>query len=273
MTACMRRAEGLRRRSCRSRPQPRHATGCATRRHHPVGLHDLIRAVISGESAGAQRRPHNRRRHRRSSRVPPRQSGPRTSDVRATPSALPEEDLEQGSRGRRQIVPEPVVDPDPWPQAIWKRAGLGAAVASLLLMAACGGGSSSSSGSSSTPAASTAAPVVKTATATVGGKSETILTDAKGMTLYHYTPDKGGKVTCTGGCAAAWPPLLLPAGTTKATGTGLTGTLGTVPGATGGMQVTYNGWPPYGWIKDKAPGDTTGQGEGGNWFVVTPLRV
>jgi predicted lipoprotein with Yx(FWY)xxD motif len=155
-----------------------------------------------------------------------------------------------------------------------ERTMLGAAVASLFLMAACGGSSPSSSGSSSTPAASAAAPsaaaVVKTATATVAGKSETILTDAKGMTLYYYTPDKGGKVTCTAGCATAWPPLMLPAGTTKPTGTGLTGTLGTVPGASGGMQVTYNAWPLYGWIKDKAPGDTTGQGVGGNWFVVTP---
>jgi predicted lipoprotein with Yx(FWY)xxD motif len=155
-----------------------------------------------------------------------------------------------------------------------ERTMLGAAVASLFLMAACGGSSPSSSGSSSTPAASAAAPsaaaVVKTATATVAGKSETILTDARGMTLYYYTPDKGGKVTCTAGCATAWPPLMLPAGTTKPTGTGLTGTLGTVPGASGGMQVTYNAWPLYGWIKDKAPGDTTGQGVGGNWFVVTP---
>jgi predicted lipoprotein with Yx(FWY)xxD motif len=155
-----------------------------------------------------------------------------------------------------------------------ERTVLGAAVASLFRMAACGGGSSSSSGSAATPAASAAAPstaaVVKTATATVAGKSETILTDAKGMTLYYYTPDKGGKVTCTGGCATAWPPLMLPAGTIKPSGVGLTGTLGTVPGATGGMQVTYNGWPLYGWIKDKAPGDTTGQGVGGNWFVVTP---
>jgi predicted lipoprotein with Yx(FWY)xxD motif len=162
---------------------------------------------------------------------------------------------------------------EPMIRILSERTMLGAAVASLVLMAACGGGSSSSSGSAATPA-TTAAPstaaVVKTATATVAGKSETILTDAKGMTLYYYTPDKGGKVTCTGGCATAWPPLMLPAGTTKPTGTGLTGTLGSVPGATGGMQVTYNGWPLYGWIKDKAPGDTTGQGVGGNWFVVTP---
>ena len=153
---------------------------------------------------------------------------------------------------------------------------LGGALISILLLAACGGGSSSSSGAASKPASSAAAPstaaaaVAKTATATVAGKSETILTDAKGMTLYYYTPDKGGKVTCTAGCAAVWPPLMLPAGTTKPTATGLTGTLGTVSSSTGGMQVTYNGWPLYGWIKDKAPGDTTGQGVGGNWFVVTP---
>ena len=150
-----------------------------------------------------------------------------------------------------------------------------AAVASVLLVAACGGSSSSSgtASSSSTPSAAPSAaaePVVKTATATVAGKSETILTDAKGMTLYYYTPDKGGKVTCTAGCATAWPPLMLPAGATTPTGQGLSTGLGTVSSPTGGLQVTYHGWPLYGWVKDKAPGDTTGQGVGGNWFVVTP---
>jgi predicted lipoprotein with Yx(FWY)xxD motif len=151
--------------------------------------------------------------------------------------------------------------------------GLGVAA----LVAACGGSSSSSGSSSSTatPAASASAtpasPVVKTATATVAGKSEMILTDQKGMTLYYYMPDKGGHVTCTGDCAAAWPPLLLPAGESKPTGDqGVTGTLAAVPGAAGGTQVTYNGWPLYTWVKDKAPGDTTGQGVGGKWFVVTP---
>jgi predicted lipoprotein with Yx(FWY)xxD motif len=37
-----------------------------------------------------------------------------------------------------------------------------------------------------------------------------------------------------------------------------------------GRQMTYNGWPLYYYIKDKAPGDTTGQGVGGTWFVVPP---
>jgi predicted lipoprotein with Yx(FWY)xxD motif len=50
----------------------------------------------------------------------------------------------------------------------------------------------------------------------------------------------------------------------------VTGKLGTVANPEGGTQVTYNGWPLYLWVKDKAPGDTTGEGVGGKWHVVTP---
>ena len=33
------------------------------------------------------------------------------------------------------------------------------------------------------------------------------LTDAKGMTLYTFDKDAGGKSACNGGCATNWPPL------------------------------------------------------------------
>lgn len=146
------------------------------------------------------------------------------------------------------------------------------ALATVAALAACGGASSGASGSSaSSPKPTPSAPaVVKTATATVAGKSETILTNPAGMTLYYYLPDKGGKVTCTGACAAKWPPLLLPSGVSKPSGTGLPGTLGTLDDPAGGKIVTYNNWPLYTWVNDHAPGDTTGQGVGGIWFVVTP---
>jgi hypothetical protein len=36
------------------------------------------------------------------------------------------------------------------------------------------------------------------------------------------------------------------------------------------MIVTYNHMPLYYWIKDKAPGDTTGQGNNDVWYVVAP---
>jgi predicted lipoprotein with Yx(FWY)xxD motif len=106
----------------------------------------------------------------------------------------------------------------------------------------------------------------------VAGKSETILVDNKGMTLYYFTPDKGGKVTCTGPCLGVWPPLLVPAGMTKpAADKTVKGTLTTVANPDGkGTQVVYNNWPLYYYAKDKSPGDTTGQNVGGKWFVVPP---
>ena len=34
------------------------------------------------------------------------------------------------------------------------------------------------------------------------------LTDARGMTLYIFDKDSGGKSACTGKCAENWPPLM-----------------------------------------------------------------
>ena len=152
-----------------------------------------------------------------------------------------------------------------------RRSSLLLFVASTLLLAACGG--SSNNQAANTPAPTpTPTPVVKTAMATVAGNSETILVGENGMTLYYYTPDKGtGQANCVAACLQNWPPLLLPTGVTKPAGEkGVIGTLGTVTSSAGGMQVTYNGWPLYFWIKDKVPGDTTGQNVGGKWFVVPP---
>jgi predicted lipoprotein with Yx(FWY)xxD motif len=98
------------------------------------------------------------------------------------------------------------------------------------------------------------------------------LVDSKGMTLYLYTKDTPNTSTCYGGCAAAWPPLLTtgaPAG-----GTGVTASmLGTMKRTDGTTQVTYNGWPLYYYVSDKAAGDTTGENVQGVWFVITPAGV
>jgi predicted lipoprotein with Yx(FWY)xxD motif len=145
-----------------------------------------------------------------------------------------------------------------------QRARLVVALVIGLAAVACGGASTSSNPA---PSQSSPAPVVKTKTASVSGKSETVLADTKGLTLYYFTPDQGGKVTCTGACAANWPPTMLPSGVSRATGaSGITGTLGTVT-TPGGQQVTYNGWPLYTYVKDGDAGDVYGQGVGGKWFV------
>jgi predicted lipoprotein with Yx(FWY)xxD motif len=95
-----------------------------------------------------------------------------------------------------------------------------------------------------------------------------ILTDAANRTLYWYTKDSPGKSVCTGGCLAAWP--LLPGTPTPTLPAGVPGTVGTITRSDGTTQATYDDFPLYYYIKDAAPGDTTGQGVGKVWYVITP---
>lgn len=95
------------------------------------------------------------------------------------------------------------------------------------------------------------------------------LVDADGMTLYLFTKDTEGESTCYDDCASAWPPLLT--GGEAAAGEGVDASLlGTTERTDGTTQVTYGGWPLYYWVKDAAPGDTTGQDVGEVWYVVSP---
>ena len=132
-----------------------------------------------------------------------------------------------------------------------------------LLVAACG--SSTTTGSSSGSSGSTSSSsTVQTATATIGGKSVTFLTNSKGMTLYYRTTDSATSV-CSGSCAQAWPPLISPG--TPTTAVSLQGTLSVQTNANG-SQVMYNGHPLYTFSGDTAPGQTHGEGVAGMWFVV-----
>lgn len=142
------------------------------------------------------------------------------------------------------------------------------AVGFLLVSIACGG----STASPPTSPSPTVAPIIKTSTATVAGKSETILVGANGMTLYAYLPDKGGVITCKAACSANWPPLVLPAGQATVSATSdIKGKFTIAPNPDGkGSQVLYNNWPLYFFSKDKQAGDTTGQGLAGKWSVATP---
>src|SRR5436305_507992 len=143
-----------------------------------------------------------------------------------------------------------------------------------MAVAACGGSTSSGSGSSSTPAptATTACSsnvLINTATATVNGKSETILTDAQGKTLYYFTPDTATTSACSGSCAQNWPPLLATGSGTPTSATTLPGKLSTQTTANGN-QVEYNGHFLYTFAGDSNPGQTNGNKLFGKWFVATP---
>ena len=95
------------------------------------------------------------------------------------------------------------------------------------------------------------------------------LVDANGMTLYLFTEDSENTSNCEGSCAESWPPLLTD-GEPEA-GDGVDAELlGTTERADGTTQVTYDELPLYFFASDQSAGDTSGQGVGDVWFVVSP---
>ena len=153
-------------------------------------------------------------------------------------------------------------------------------VGAAVVLATCG--SSDSSTKSSTSKSSTSTSSASTTSTQAAGSTSTavvktasdpslgvILVDAEGKTLYTLT-NGGQAVACTGGCLTAWPPLLLPAGTTTATGAAGVTDLGTTPSGSD-QQVTQAGLPLYRFAADTAAGDANGEGVssfGGTWHVV-----
>ena len=100
---------------------------------------------------------------------------------------------------------------------------------------------------------------------TVAGKD--LLTNAKGLTLYTFAPDKVNKSVCYGDCATYWPPV---PGNMSA-GPGVTGKIGTITRTDGTTQATYNGHPLYTYIGDHGPGTASGNNinlNGGLWIDV-----
>jgi predicted lipoprotein with Yx(FWY)xxD motif len=143
-----------------------------------------------------------------------------------------------------------------------------AGLAATLLIAACGSstGSGSTASSAAAPASSAAASSSALKTTKIGGAS--VLTNAKGFTLYWFAPDTPTTSKCNGSCATYWPPVKGPA----TAGAGVTGKLGTITRSDGSMQATYNGHPLYTYAADSAPGQAKGNGlnlSGGVWHEVT----
>ena len=140
------------------------------------------------------------------------------------------------------------------------------AIAATLVIAACGsssatGNSGSGSGSGSSPAASGNALT----TGKVG--SATLLTNAKGFTLYWFVPDTKTASKCYGSCAKYWPFVHGPV----SAGSGVTGTLGVITRSNGAKQATWDGHPLYTYVGDTSPGMAKGNGlniSGGVWHEI-----
>ena len=147
-------------------------------------------------------------------------------------------------------------------------AGMAAVVMSA---AACSSSSSSKSAGSGAPssgsaqASGSAGSGAALKTANINGV--TVVTNAKGFTLYSFAPDTATTSKCSGACAQIWPPVKGPA----TAGPGVTGKLTTITRSDGTKQAAYNGHPLYTYAADTAPGQANGNNldvNGGVWHEV-----
>ena len=90
------------------------------------------------------------------------------------------------------------------------------------------------------------------------------LVDINGMTLYVFDRDGKGKSNCNGQCAVNWLPLI---GDTDAQADG---SFSFISRDDGRKQWAYKGKPLYTFVKDKKPGDATGDGVNHIWHIARP---
>jgi predicted lipoprotein with Yx(FWY)xxD motif len=144
-----------------------------------------------------------------------------------------------------------------------RKKAVGLLIGATLLLAACGGKAAPASGGGQSPG--TGGELGTRSIAGIGA----VLQAPTGFTLYHITSDVNGKITCTGGCASTWPPLIASSGMLPASSSNVAKHLATIKRPDGSLQVTFDGMPLYTYSGDTGPGQANGQGVGGVWFAVT----
>lgn len=103
--------------------------------------------------------------------------------------------------------------------------------------------------------ASTTNPMVK--------KSDGILVNDSGMTLYTFDKDAAGsgKSACAGPCAAAWPAV-------PATAASYPAPYSVITREDGSKQLAWKGKPLYLYAQDARPGERKGDNFKNVWHVV-----
>jgi predicted lipoprotein with Yx(FWY)xxD motif len=115
-------------------------------------------------------------------------------------------------------------------------------------------------------AACSGTPDVKTSSADFVKVTNGILTSSYGKTMYTFDKDQAGsgKSECVSTCADNWPPVYVEPGIK------ISGDFSAITRANGQKQLAYKGKPLYFFVKDKNPGDKTGDNVNNVWHVVTP---
>ena len=130
--------------------------------------------------------------------------------------------------------------------------------------------------------------VTKVATGTVGSATPSavggvlavattslgpVFVDDKDLTVHMLTADPPGHWTCSAQCLQFWPLVPAAAGSGVHLVKGISAALATTRATSGVSMVAAAGWPLYGFVKDVAPGDLTGERVktfGGIWYAVSP---
>lgn len=102
-------------------------------------------------------------------------------------------------------------------------------------------------------------PILKSAhNASLGS---TVLVNAKGLTLYHFTTERPGTISCSSICATFWIPVLANGSRKPVLGRGIVASkVGTIKRPDGKIQLTYNKYALYRYYLDKKPGQIGGEG-------------
>jgi predicted lipoprotein with Yx(FWY)xxD motif len=93
-------------------------------------------------------------------------------------------------------------------------------------------------------------------------KSDGILVDDKGMTVYTFDKDSAnsGKSACMDGCLKLWPAVAAPAA--------VAAPYSAITRDDGMRQLAYKGKPLYYYAKDSKPGERSGDNFKDVWHVV-----
>jgi predicted lipoprotein with Yx(FWY)xxD motif len=95
------------------------------------------------------------------------------------------------------------------------------------------------------------------------------LVNSQGLSLYISLGDTANKSNCSSDCLKTWRPLLATGKLVAGPGVSA-GKFGVILLADGSRQVTYQGAPLYTYTVDSQPGDVSGQGVDGLWYLATP---
>lgn len=164
-------------------------------------------------------------------------------------------------------------------------AGLSAVFAAVAV-AGCGGGSSGQKSAPTSSAAPTGGGATSAAPTGGGGGASggtikaanvgqlgQILVDGQSRTVYLFQKDSGTTSSCSGSCAAVWPPVTTSGKPQPGSGADAA-KLGTTKRSDGTSEVTYGGHPLYYYAPDgTSSGSAKGQGLnqfGAKWYVLSP---